>query len=1120
MVGHYRTLLAGIAADCERTVSALPMLTEAERRRLLVEWNDTTRPYPARALPALFDEQAARTPDAVAARCGEETVTYRALGRRANRLARALVAQGVGRDVIVPVLADRGLAFLTAVLAVFKAGGAYLPLDPRHPPRRHAQVLAQTQSRLALVAAAYRDAAAGALEALPAPARPTLLDLDALLVGDPGGADADPLEPRSGPDDLAYVIFTSGSTGTPKGAMIEQRGLVNHLWAKIADLGLGAADVVAQTASQSFDISIWQMLAALTVGGCTLIVGDEVAGDPAALLDEVERLGATVLELVPSLLLPLVEHAAAAGAARPRLRRLRWLLPTGEALPPELCRRWFALYPNIPMVNAYGPAECADDVTHGFITAPPGPDVVRMPIGRPIANTRLYIVDRHLHPVPIGVVGELCVAGEGVGRGYLHDPARTAEAFLPDPFNPRPGARLYRTGDLARYRADGVIEFVGRGDQQVKVRGFRIELGEIETVLHRHPAVRDCAVVARDDGPSRRRLVAYVAPLDGRASAATADALRDFLRAWLPEYMVPSAFVLLPALPLTPNGKVDRRALPAPQAPAAPDDEFVPPRTELERTLARIWGEVLGIERVGVSDNFFALGGDSIQSIRVLVRAGQAGLRLTPTQFFQHQTVAELAAAAEAARRGRDPSHAPTARTGWIAPAEAAARVGVPPEEVEDAYPLAPMQSEMLAQALRAPRTGVYVEQLFATLLGELDLDALRRAWEYAFARHPALRTGFLWDRDGRPIQVVWRDASPAWRLEDVADLDAEAQRRRLDDYLARDLEEGFDLSTAPLARVAVFRTGARVHRLVWTLHHLLLDAWSGGLVLGEVLAAYDALRAGGSPPSAPVHPFREFVAWVAQQDQREAAAFWREALGAADLPTPLAAPWRPSPLVGHAQWRQALTPAQTRTLGEVARAARLTPAVLAQAAWALVLAAQSGRHEVVFGVTTAGRPAGLPGAETMVGLLINTLPLRVAVDPRAPLLAWLRGLHASHEAVRRYAFSAAEEIRAWIGAAEDAPLFHSVLRFQNFPVDAALRARTGSLRLADVRVVDRWGFPVSVVAEPGETLGLTLAYDPRRVDAAAARRLLEALGAALGALATAGTAHVAMALRAAEERL
>jgi amino acid adenylation domain-containing protein len=516
MAGHYEALLRSLAADPSARLLDLPLLPEAERRQLLEEWNDTGRPFPQDiCFQQLFEAQVQRTPHAPAAIFRDQTLTYEQLNQRANRLAHFLVDQGAGRDSVVALLGQRDLDLLTAILAVFKAGGAYLPLDPLHPPDRIAQVLRQSAAPIVLSSGELRplvEEAAGRMEAgkggsaheLDSSHLPTfqsssprifvtedLLSLDFPLENPP---------PRSSPENLAYVIFTSGSTGLPKGAMVEHKGMLNHLYAKISDLALTDRDVIAETASQCFDISVWQFLASLLTGGRVHIFDDETAHDPWQLLDECISGKITILETVPSFMRAMLQGLATGGSL-PDLKDLRWMIPTGEELPPELARQWLHFYPQIPLMNAYGPTECSDDVSHHPILEPPGPEVIRMPVGRPIANMRLYIVDRQLQPVPTGVNGELCVGGVGVGRGYLNDPERTAQAFLPDPFSGEPGARLYRTGDLARFLPDGNIEFLGRIDHQVKIRGFRIELEEIETVLEGHPGVRESAVLAREDVP-------------------------------------------------------------------------------------------------------------------------------------------------------------------------------------------------------------------------------------------------------------------------------------------------------------------------------------------------------------------------------------------------------------------------------------------------------------------------------------------------------------------------------------------------------------------------------------------------------------------------------------------
>ena len=424
--------------------------------------------------------------------------------------------------------------------------------------------------------------------------------------------------------------------------MVEQRGMINHLYAKIGDLALTDKDIIAQTASQSFDISVWQFLAALLVGGQVHILTDEIATDPTRLLTQVERSQVTILETVPSLLRAMLDQVAS-DSHSPDLSSLRWLIPTGEALSPELARQWFAHYPDIPLLNAYGPTECSDDVTHHPMYTSPAPDVSRIPIGRPIANTRLYVLDATFQPVPIGVPGELYVGGDGVGRGYLHEPQKTAVTFILDPFSTEPGARLYKTGDLGYWHPNGHLEFLGRIDHQVKVRGFRIELGGIESVLEQHAAVQTAVVMAREDVPGEKRLVAYVVPHQGLAP--TAKELREFVREQLPDYMLPSAWVMLETLPLTPNGKVDRRALPSPdQSQSVSMKDFVAPAGPFEEKLAAIWCHTLRADQISTHASFFDVGGYSLLATQVIYRMNEEfQINLPLRSLYEAPTIAQMA---------------------------------------------------------------------------------------------------------------------------------------------------------------------------------------------------------------------------------------------------------------------------------------------------------------------------------------------------------------------------------------------------------------------------------------------------------------------------------------------
>jgi amino acid adenylation domain-containing protein len=618
-VRHFLATVDAFLEDASRSVHSFSLLSDKERRRLN-EPDLTRMEYPSdRTFIELFEEQVAKTPKRVAVSHAGRLLSYAELNEGADHLAHRLRARGVGPETIVAVLAQRGVNSLTAILAIFKAGGAYLPLDPQHPAERLAQVLSKSRSPLVLLEGEFEEALSEASARMGPATRPLAMRVDEPVRD---GANVGLWLKENSPSSLAYVIYTSGSTGVPKGAMIEQAGMLNHLYVKVRDLGLTADDVVAQTASQCFDVSVWQFLSALLVGARVHVADDEAVHSPERLWREIEAEGITVIETVPSMLRTMLEEAEAAGRGGQRSNTLRWMISNGEALPPILCRRWLALYPSIPVINAYGPTECSDDVTHHVIDREPPADV-NVPVGKPVGNIRIYVMDRSLEPVPDGMAGEVCVGGVSVGRGYLNEPARTAEVFVPDPFSQAPGARMYRMGDLGRYLPGGEVECLGRLDHQVKVRGFRIELGEIESALSGAAGVRACVVEAREDGRGEKRLVAYIVP-DGERPPTVSE-LRASLKERLPDYMVPSAFVTLDALPLTSNGKVDRRALPAPDT-ARPEleGEYVEARTRTERLLAEIWAQVLNRKQVGIHDNFFDLGGDSILTIQIAAKANRA----------------------------------------------------------------------------------------------------------------------------------------------------------------------------------------------------------------------------------------------------------------------------------------------------------------------------------------------------------------------------------------------------------------------------------------------------------------------------------------------------------------
>ena len=627
MLGEFKRLLLALVQGFHGDMADLPLIGEQEREFLVKGCNQSEHAYPLEhSYIELFEEQVAAHPQRIAASCLDQQWTYDELNRRSNGLGHALIAAGVGLDQPVALLGERNLDLLGMIIGSFKAGAGYLPLDPGLPRPRLRSIIDLSRTPLLVCTEACREQAIELLEGFDCQ----------LLVWEEIPARGENPGIHSAPDNLAYVIYTSGSTGLPKGVMVEQRGMLNNQLSKVPYLNLSDADVIAQTASQSFDISVWQFLAAPLFGARVDIVPNTIAHDPQGLLEHVQAQGITVLESVPSLIQGMLAQD------RIGLDGLRWMLPTGEAMPPELAHQWLLRYPPIGLVNAYGPAECSDDVAFYRVDLASTRGTY-LPIGTPTDNNRLYLLDGALELVPQGAVGELCVAGTGVGRGYVSDPLRTAPVFVPNPFG-APGERLYRTGDLARRRSDGVLEYVGRVDHQVKIRGYRIELGEIEARLHEQPQVRDAAVGVQE-GVNGKHLVGYLVAADEALNPGERlDRIKQRLRAELPEYMVPLHWLWLDRLPLNANGKLDRKALPALEIGQLHSQDYLAPRNELEATLAVIWAEVLKVERVGVQDNFFELGGHSLLATQIASRVQKTLQRDVPLRaMFECSTVAELA---------------------------------------------------------------------------------------------------------------------------------------------------------------------------------------------------------------------------------------------------------------------------------------------------------------------------------------------------------------------------------------------------------------------------------------------------------------------------------------------
>ena len=953
LLGHLMTLAGAAVADPQAPVSRLPILVPAERDQLAREPLARVRAFPADDTPLhrLFERQAARTPDAVAVTGDGGRLTYAELDARADRLAARLRRLGVGPEVRVALWLDRTVELVVGILGVLKAGGAYVPVDPSYPEDRLRFLLEDAGAPVLVSVRELRSRLA--VEGIAT----VLLDEDE---GEPFAA----LPPVPDlPESTAYVIYTSGSTGTPKGVPVSHANVVRLFAATQEWFGFDATDVWTLFHSYAFDFSVWELWGALLYGGRLVVVPYWVSRSPEAFHALLAEEGVTVLNQTPSAF-----HQLAAVDGEPGARRtlaLRWVVFGGEALEPRRLASWFARHGDRrpTLVNMYGITETTVHVTFRPLSAD---DLERgSVIGVPIPDTYLHILDPEGEPVPLGVPGEIHVGGAGLARGYLRRPELTAQRFVPDPFGPWSGARLYASGDLARRRPDGELEYLGRADQQVKIRGFRIEPGEIEAALGQHPAVREVVVLARGEG--EKRLVAYLGV--GGGAAPGADELRSFLAERLPEHMIPAVFVPLEALPLTAHGKVDRRALPEPEA-ARPGlgAGYAAPRAPEEAALAEVWAEVLEVDRVGVHDNFFALGGDSIRSIRVLSLAAERGLRFSLPQLFQHQTIAELVPH-RLAEEGEEEGAASSPFS--LVTAEERAAL---PEDVEDAYPLSALQLGMLFHSEYAPGATAYHNVSTLRLGGEVDPEALWAALGALAARHPVLRTSFDLDGFGRPLQLVHRNVEIPLGVEDLRALPAAEREERAARSYESEKEHRFDWRRAPLLRFHLQLLPGE-SQLTWAEHHAILDGWSVASLLDELFRLYLGGRAGELPP-APGATFRDFVALETGEVESEAARrFWREALRGAE-------PARLSRWPGGAQGRHReplpvpVPEAVNRGLRELAEAIEVPLKSVLLAAHVAVLARLGAGTDVLTGLVVNGRQE-TGDADRALGLFLNTVPFR-----------------------------------------------------------------------------------------------------------------------------------------------
>jgi amino acid adenylation domain-containing protein len=1047
------------------------------------------------SLAALIEAQVARTPQAVCAVHGGQTLRYAELDQRAQSLATRLLRLGVAPGEFVAIVHERGLDFLVAMLGVWKAAAAYVPVDPSYPVERVRYMLQDSQASVAIVSAKALHgllATGGGLGSV----RHTLCMQDL----PPLPSTSTPPLPHAAPHSAAYMLYTSGSSGRPKGAIVRHDGAVNHVYAQAHALGVAGISRFLQSAPSSSDISVWQFAGPLLFGGYT-VIHDDIT-DVALLLRTVQQHQLSIIELVPVVMKYFIDYAATLTPEERALPHLRWAMVTGESASVDLVNAWLRLWPHIPVVNAYGPTEAADDVVQAILREPLPPGTVNVPIGRPLANLDIFVLDERLQAVPLGATGEICIAGVGVGAGYWQQPLKTQQSFVANPFAKQPGAlgtTLYRSGDLGRWREDGLLECLGRKDDQVQLRGQRIELQEIEAVLREHAGVRDTVVQLVHAETLDAALAAYV--VWRTPEAADEPALRSFIATRLPAHMLPRHVVALACLPLNPAGKVDRRALPLPaDAAAVPSAASAPPGDGAEATLLHIWQQEFGRADIHTHDNFFDLGGDSLHALGIVVGARAAGLELRTADVLDHPSVAALA---QVARRvvAAPAATAQAPALPAIKPLDAQeveAYLAATPE-LESLHPLTPPQQAVFMHWMLARDKTTYVDQYCFELEGELDADAWRQAWQLVAQRHRSLRTGFVRSALSQPVQAVHRAVVVPVQQVDARELDAAAVQALAHDEVRR----SFTLASSPPMRLLLLRLGASQHRLVWTHHHIVLDGWSMGLVLQEVLLAHAHLSQGQTPLLPAPADTLPYLLQLAALDVAPAQAYWQEMLrgytGTTSWP-PAATPASPA---GYGQWDVELDAAALERLAARARRGSWTLTTVLQAAWAATLGRAMQASDLVLGVVTSGRELAVPGIAAMVGMFVTTLPLRVDLNATRTLEAWLDGLQARAVATRQYEQVPLSHIARWSDLEAGGTLFDSLFVMANYPgvagePGAPLRLQAGAFRTVPA-------YALTLVATVGTTLQLRLVHELRRLDTGATQALAQALHAALVCLADGG---------------
>lgn len=1033
---HLEILLQSIVENPLQRISALPILSPEETQKILVDWNDTAVDIDEHvSVLDLFEQQVATQPHNICITYEQDSLTYQAVNERATAIAKGLKTEGVIANQIVGLHTQRSVDLIVGIVAILKAGGAYLPLDPEYPAERIAYMLEDAAVKVVLSQAHIQAQ-------LPQDGAKILNFKQAIEIGKQEVLNNNSIDNQQ----LAYLIYTSGSTGKPKGVPITHRNLIYSTAARFHFYKHQPAAFLLLS-SFAFDSSVVGLFWTITTGGTLVLPKKRIEQDLYGLADLIAHHKVTHTLMLPSLYDLLMEHAPVK-----KLQSLNTIMVAGEACATTVVKRHFQTLPQATLYNEYGPTEGTVWCTAHEITKADQNNSV--PIGRPIPNVKNYILNQHQQPVPIGVAGELYISGPGLSKGYLKRPELTAKKFISVDFKNGETTRLYRTGDLAAYRADGLINFLGRADQQVKIRGYRIELDEIREIILQQAGIREAVVLVQKEG-GQQRLVAYYTT---NQDIEIAD-LRVNLKSQLPNYMVPAILLKLDAFPRLPNGKINRHALPAPETIEVNSTEnFEAPQTALEQQIATVWKAVLNINPIGRNDNFFDIGGDSILSIQIIAKLRQANLSLAANQLFEHQSIATLATSIEQQQ------------------SSSSLRIKDLPNIEQNEFPLSFMQQAFLMHSLQETDDQGFL-QLEFTIEGKIDRSRWEQAWLKTAERHPVLRTAMVWEGLEQPVQRVHSIANLEWHYLDWTAFFAEEQAEQLDTFRQADRAQGLDLKHAPIARLTLIQLAPQQHLLFWTCHHIILDGWSGGLVLKDALAFYE--KAHIKLPA--LATYADFLHWKSDEDVEAAKTFWQETLG--DFKTPVlfengvSVSSESTAIYNNHSF--SISEQTTAALHQFARQQRITLNTLLKGVWGILLSRYFGKKEVVFGTTVSGRFADFPSIDEMAGLFMNVLPTHIQINENKDITTWLQDFQQEQNTANTFDRNTLENITSWVDWPQYQPLFDSLFVFGNFMKDGL---QVGKLAVKDFQGGFTSTYPLTIRVNPVAALGFDLRYDVAKI--------------------------------------